>query len=108
VAASESSPLFHTGYVWLGGVTRAVTIDFDAWPAAGSGAEAELRVHRHPDLRPDEVACAGSIRVPIHARERLRRQLQIDADDRCSYAVLARVTAGACWIDDTRVQVTIP
>ena len=108
VAASESSPLFHTGYVWLGGVTRAAIIDVDAWPAAGSGAEIELRVHRHPDLRPDEVACAGSIRVPIHARERLRRQLQIDADDRCSYAVLARVTAGACWIDDTRVRVTIP
>jgi len=105
VAANENGPLFHTGYVWLGRVTRAVTVDLEAWPADGGRAEAELRVHRHPDLRPAEVACAGSIRVPIHARERLRGELRIDADDRYSYAVLARVTSGACWIDDTRVQV---
>jgi SAM-dependent methyltransferase len=100
------SALFHTGYVWLGGTSRTVTVDLEAWSANAGDTSIELRVHRHPALQPDAVICAGSIAIAIRGREHVRTRLQIAAEDGCSYAVLGHVTAGACWIDDATVQVS--
>jgi SAM-dependent methyltransferase len=97
--------LFHTGYVWLGNGQRTVTVDLDLWPADGVDAAVEVRVHRHPDLRPDDVTCAGSTSLAIRARARVRARLQIASDVGFSYAVLGRVTSGGCWIGDAEVHV---
>jgi SAM-dependent methyltransferase len=97
--------LFHSGYVWLGSAARTVTVDLEAWPADAADAAIELRVHRHPALQPDKVSCSGRIAVAVRGRERVRVCLQITTEDGCSYAVLGKVTAGACWIDDAAVQI---
>ena len=106
VAVDGESTLFHTGYVWLGGAARTVTVNLEAWPADTADAAIEVRVHRKPTRQPDEVICSGSIPVAIRGRERVRVCLQLTAEEGCSYAVLGKVTTGACWIDDAAVQIS--
>ena len=52
------------------------------------------------------MICSGSIAVAIRGRERVRVCLPLTAEEGCSYAVLGKVTAGACWIDDVAVQIS--
>jgi len=105
VARDGEGPLFHTGYVWLGGAARTVTVSLEAWPANAGDTAIELRVHRQRTRQPDEVICSDSIAVAIGSRRRVHVCLPLTADDGCSYAVLGRVTTGACWIDDAAVEV---
>jgi hypothetical protein len=97
---------FHTGYVWLGGAARSVTVDLEAWPADAGEAGIEFRIHRQPARQPDEVTCAGSVAVVIRSREHVRVSLPLPAEEACSYAVLGKITAGACWVDDAAVRVS--
>jgi SAM-dependent methyltransferase len=107
LAAPYGDPrLFHTGYIWLGGAARSVTVDLEAWPASSEDAVIEVRVHRHPAREPDNVVCCATTASAVHTRERIRTRLPIPAEDGCSYAVLGEVTRGACWMDDPAVQIT--
>lgn len=99
------STLFHTGYVWLGSATRLVDVDLEAWSDEARPVEVELRVHQHPALDPDNVACTSRVRVIVRNRERVRVCLQIAPEDCCSYAVLGKVTSGACWMRHASIQV---
>ena len=105
VSSDGEGPLFHTGYVWLGGATRTVTVDLDIGPADANQAAIELRVHRKPTRRPDDVTCACSIAMDIHRRERVHVCLPLTAEDSCSYAVLGQVRTGACRMDDAAVRI---
>jgi hypothetical protein len=105
VARDGESTLFHTGYVWLGGAARTVTVHLNAWPADAVDAAIELRVHRRPTEKPDAVACAGTSTVAISSRERVRVSLPLTAEESWTYAVLGKVRSGACWIDDPAIQI---
>lgn len=105
-ACDRERTLFHTGYVWLGSASRSVTVDVDAWPAGSEKAVIEFRVHRHPALQPDQVVCCGTTAAAVQSRGRVRACLPIAAEESCSYAVLAEVTRGACWIDDPAVHIS--
>ncbi len=106
LAQGGESTLFHTGYVWLVGAERTVTVELQARPSDAGDAAIDLRVHRKPSREPDEVSCSGSSAIAIRASERVRVSLQFTADKDCSYAVLGKVTSGACWIDDSAVQIS--
>ncbi|HKE86881.1 MAG TPA: class I SAM-dependent methyltransferase [Vicinamibacterales bacterium] len=98
--------LFHTGYVWLGGRARSITVELDVWPADASNAEIEIRVHRQPVRCPDAVSCDAQVAVAVCNRERLHVNLSLATDEACSYAVLGKLTAGGCWACDASVQVS--
>jgi hypothetical protein len=104
VARGGDDTLFHTGYVWLGNAPRTATIEMDVWPADGSDAAVELRVHQHLALKPDEVSCSDALTFPIVTRERLRACLRVTPDERRACAVLGKITAGACWMGDLTVR----
>jgi len=104
VTHDGEATLFHSGYVWLGGAARMVTVNLDAWPDEGGNAAVEIRVHRKPTRQPDDITCSGSVAVTVRGREPARACLPLAADDGCSYAVLGKVTAGACWVDGAAVQ----
>lgn len=97
--------LFHTGYVWLGGVARTVTVELEAWPAGAAEAAIELRLHRHQALLPETIIGCASIAVAVRSRQRVRVCLPIAAEAGCSYAVLGQVTTGGCWFDAASVRV---
>ena len=105
VACDGDGTLFHTGYVWLGGTARTVTVDLDAWPVDGGSAAIELRVHRQPTLQPENVTCSAITAVAIRAGEPVHACLPLSAEEGCSYSVLGKVTAGACWTDRATVQI---
>ena len=100
------STLFHTGYVWLGGLARTVSVNLDAWPADSGDAAIELRVHRQATRQADEVICCDSRAITLRGREHVRISVPLSVDEGCSYAVLGEVTTGACWIDDATVQIS--
>ena len=97
--------LFHTGYVWLGGAARTVTVDLDAWPVNAGNAAIELRVHRQPTLQPENVTCSSTTAVAIRAGEQVHACLPLSAEEGCSYSVLGKVTTGACWTDHATVRI---
>jgi SAM-dependent methyltransferase len=98
--------LFHTGYVWLGCRARSITVELDTWPADAGNAKIEIRVHRQPVRCPDAVSCDAQAAVAVCSREHLHVNLSVATDDACSYAVLGKLTAGACWVRDASVQVS--
>lgn len=106
LARDGESTLFHTGYVWLGGAARTITVDLEAWPSNEGEVAIELRVHRKTTRRPDDVICSGSTKVAVRRRERVRVSLQLPAREDCSYAVLGKVVSGACWINDPAVEIS--
>lgn len=97
--------LFHTGYVWLGSRARSITVELDMWPDDTGRAAIEIRLHRQRVRCPDVVSCEASVAVPVRRREHLHVSLPLATDDACSYSVLGKVTAGACWAGDAIVQV---
>ena len=105
LAPGGERTLFHSGYVWLGGAARTVTVNLETWSDSGDAA-IEFRVHRKPAREPDAVICSSSTTVAVRSRERVRVCLPLTAEDGCSYAVLGKVTAGACWIGDVAVQIS--
>ena len=106
LTGNGDSTAFHTGYVWLGSAPRTVTVDMQARSVDDAGAAMELRVHRHPALDPANVTCCETRSVAIRSGERVQTCLAIAPDATCSYAVLGKVTAGACWIDHAAVRVS--
>jgi SAM-dependent methyltransferase len=104
VAAGADDTFFHSGYVWLGGAPRSVAIDFEAWPAHADDVTIELVVHRQPTRTPDHVSCTALTEVTISERQHVRLRVPLAVEPCCSYAVLGRVTAGACWVDEIAVR----
>jgi SAM-dependent methyltransferase len=105
VAAGGDDTAFHTGYVWLGGAARTITVDLEAWPGDGGAAAIEIRVHRQPSLRPNEVTRAHAATVAVRGREPVHLDVCLAPDAACSYAVLGKVCSGSCWIGHVGVGV---
>jgi SAM-dependent methyltransferase len=98
------STLFHTGYVWLGTAARTVTVDLEAWPADAGDTAIELRVHRQPTRQPGNVTCSFSTALAIRGGEHVCACLPLASEDAYSYAVLGKVTTGACWTNHAAVR----
>jgi hypothetical protein len=105
VGRNGDDTLFHSGYVWLGNAPRLFSVELEAWKVDRTAAELELRVHRHPALAPDDVACAMRTRLVVRDRARSRVCLQLPTEEGYSYAVLGKVIAGACWVAHASIQV---
>jgi SAM-dependent methyltransferase len=101
----RSDTLFHTGYVWLGGVSRTAAVDLDVCPSDGSEVTIDLRVHKRPTKQPDLVTPVSHVTMRLGRRDRVHVLLPVSVEDGASYAVLGKVAAGSCCASNARVRI---
>lgn len=101
----QSDTLFHTGYVWLGGIARTAAVEFDVSPTEGGEAVLDICVHKRPTARPDVVTRISQVTTRLRRRDRVHVVLPVNVEENYSYAVLGKVTAGSCCASNARVQI---
>jgi len=102
----ESDTLFHTGYIWLGGVSRTAVVDVDVSPLDGCEAVLDMCIHKRSTTQPDIVTRTSQVTMRLRRSDRLHVVLPVNVEDGSLYAVLGKVVAGSCHASNARVRIT--